>query len=103
MVALFLAAYYSEAGATIHIDCKGVITSVLKGGKRVVMGELVKHIWELMQEKGLKVTHVKAHVGIRGNECANTSAQTYNASVANSPNQQATNAFHVVFQGKQAW
>ena len=36
MVALYLAAYYAEAGTTIHVDCKGVITSVLKGGCRVV-------------------------------------------------------------------
>ena len=68
MVALYLAAYYAESGTTIHVDCKGVITSVLKGGCRVVLGELVKKIRMLIQEKRLKVVHVKAHVGIVENE-----------------------------------
>ena len=48
MAALFLVAHYSEAGTTIHVDCKGVISSVMKGGKRVVMGELVKQIRALI-------------------------------------------------------
>ena len=49
MCALYLAAYYADAGTTIHIDCKGVITSVLRGGCRVVLGELVKMIRRLIQ------------------------------------------------------
>ena len=44
MVALPLAVYYTEAGTTIHVDCKGAITSVNKGGQRGTMGELGKHI-----------------------------------------------------------
>ena len=45
--------------------------------------------------------HVKAHVGIPGNEAPNTSAQKCNASITISPNQSPTNAFHVVFKGEK--
>ena len=37
MVALLLAAYYAPEGTAIYVDCKGVITSVNKGGG-VIMG-----------------------------------------------------------------
>ena len=100
-VALYLAAYYAEAGTTIHVDCKGVITSVTKGGSRVVLGEMVQRIRLLIQEKWVKVVHVKAHVGILGNEAADKSAQHCNVLVTVSPQQVPTNAFHVVYKGEK--
>ena len=44
MVAGYLAAHYADPGTIIHIHCKGVITSVQKGGPRVVLGDLVSYI-----------------------------------------------------------
>ena len=81
MVALFLAAYYAPEGTTIYLDRKGVITSVNKGGKRAIMGDMVAQIRVLMQEKSFKVLHVKKQVSIRGNEVANSCAQTCNSSI----------------------
>ena len=101
MVAVYLAAHYAPPGTIVHIDCKGVITSVQKGGPRVILGEMVSFIRQCVQGKGLRLRHVKAHDGIPGNETANTTAQTCNASVKVSPMQVPTNAFHVVFKGER--
>ena len=101
MVAVYLAAHYAPPGTIVHIDCKGVITSVQQGGPRVMLGEMVSFIRQWVKRKGLSLRHVKAHVGIPGNEVANTTAQTCNASVKFSPKQVPTNAFHVVFKGEK--
>ena len=81
----FCNAEYAQPGRTNHVDCKGVVISVMFGNKRVILGQWVQLIRDLIKSKGLHLTHVKAHVGIPSNEVANSNAQVCNESVTFSP------------------
>ena len=96
MIAMFLAAYYATHGSTINCDCKGVISAVQNQPVRVTLGKWVHRIRQLLQSQHLAIRHVKAHIGILGNEIANTMAQKSNVKVPISPPQTVQYPFDVL-------